>query len=82
MAAHPRRVDVPLMMLASAGLLVTAYFLPTLELTRVIFFTDTYSIWQGIVELWKSEYYILSAIVLSMIVSILVERLARRAGQS
>ena len=62
-AEHPGRVDVPILIVVSAGLLIGAYFLPTLKLTKVIFFTDTYSIWAGIAELWKGEHYLLAALV-------------------
>mgnify|MGYP006300077829 CR=1 FL=1 len=58
-----RRIDVPLMIVASAGLLVAAYMLPTLKLTKIIFFTDEYSIWAGIIELWKGKHPILAATV-------------------
>ncbi len=60
---HPRRLDVQALILVAAGLLLAAYFLPTLKLTKIIFFTDTYSIWAGIAELWKSQHYLLAALV-------------------
>ena len=60
---YPRRIDVPLLIVASAVLLVFAYLSPTLSLTKVIFFTDEYSIWGGIVELWQSEHPVLAVVV-------------------
>jgi len=60
---YARRIDVPILIVASAGLLIAAYMLPTLELTKVIFFTDEYSIWAGIMELWKADHPILAVLV-------------------
>ncbi|MFA7235399.1 MAG: paraquat-inducible protein A [Phycisphaeraceae bacterium] len=63
MSMHPRRMDVPVLLLAAAGLLAAGLSQPTLKLTKIIFFTDTYSIWGGIVELWKAEHRILAVII-------------------
>ncbi|MHB1156856.1 MAG: paraquat-inducible protein A [Phycisphaerales bacterium] len=63
MSMHPRRLDVPLLLLAAAGLLAAGLSQPTLQLTKIVFFTDTYSIWRGIVELWTHSHQILAAII-------------------
>ena len=54
---------IPLLILTNIGLLIAGWSLPTLKLTKVIFFTSTYSIWAGIVELWKSHHYFLAALI-------------------
>lgn len=60
---YPYRADVPLMLLASTGLLIAGLTQPTMKLTKVIFFHDTYSIWRSIVELWRADHVALAAIV-------------------
>ena len=54
---------IPLLILTNIGLLIAGWSLPTLKLTKVIFFTSTYSIWAGITELWKSHHYFLAALI-------------------
>ena len=54
---------VPILIVISLGLLIAGWSLPTLKLTKAIFFTSTYSIWAGITELWKSEHYILAGVI-------------------
>ena len=52
-----------LMILITIGLLITGWFLPTLKLTKAIFFTEEYSIWMGIVELFKTDHFFLAFII-------------------
>ena len=54
---------MPILILAAMGLLITGWSLPTLKLTKVIFFTSTYSIWAGIMELWKAKHYFLAGVI-------------------
>jgi paraquat-inducible protein A len=54
---------VPVLILAALGMLIAGWSLPTLKLTQVIFFTSTYSIWAGIMELWKSHHYFLAGLI-------------------
>lgn len=54
---------MPIMILITIGLLIAGWSLPTLKLTKVIFFTDTYSIWAGIMELWKADLYFLAGLI-------------------
>ena len=54
---------LPIMILAAMGLLIAGWSFPTLKLTKVIFFTDTYSIWAGIMELWKADLYFLAGLI-------------------
>lgn len=51
------------MVVAALGLLIAGLNLPTLKLTKIIFLTDTYSIWDGVWELWKSNHIGLAAII-------------------
>jgi paraquat-inducible protein A len=55
---------IPLVILAAFGLLIAGWSLPTMKLTQVIFFTSTYSIWAGIMELWKAHHYFLAGVIL------------------
>ncbi|MCF6149425.1 MAG: paraquat-inducible protein A [Candidatus Kuenenia sp.] len=52
-----------MMIVAALGLLIAGLNLPTLKLTKIIFFTDTYSIWDGVWELWKSNHIGLAVII-------------------
>ncbi len=61
---HSWRIDVPILLLLTSGLLAAGLSLPTLILTKAVFFTDTYSIWRGIVELWTHSHQVLGAIIL------------------
>ena len=54
---------IPVMIMAAMGLLIAGWSYPTLKLTKVIFFTDTYSIWAGIMELWKADLYFLAGLI-------------------
>jgi paraquat-inducible protein A len=54
---------IPFVILAAIGLLIAGWSFPTLKLTKVIFFTSTYSIWAGIMELWKAHHYFLSGLI-------------------
>jgi paraquat-inducible protein A len=60
---NPLHWYMPIMILIAMGLLIAGWSLPTLKLTKVIFFTDTYSIWAGIMELWKADLYFLAGLI-------------------
>lgn len=62
-ALKRRHWYVPVLIVISLGLLFAGWSLPTLKLTKVIFFTSTYSIWAGITELWKSKHYFLAGVI-------------------
>ncbi|MCF6153151.1 paraquat-inducible protein A [Candidatus Kuenenia stuttgartiensis] len=59
----PYRWDIPVMVVVALGLLIAGLNLPTLKLAKVIFFTNTYSIWDGVWELWKSNHIGLAVII-------------------
>jgi len=63
MAIKRRHWYMPALILIALGLLIAGWSLPTLELTKVIFFTSTYSIWAGIMELWKSNHHFLAGVI-------------------
>jgi len=54
---------MPAVIFAALGLLIAGWSLPTLKLTQVIFFTNTYSLWAGIMELTKAKHYFLAALI-------------------
>jgi paraquat-inducible protein A len=54
---------IPIMILTAIGLLIAGWSFPTLKLTKVIFFTSTYSIWAGIMELWKADLYFFAGLI-------------------
>jgi paraquat-inducible protein A len=54
---------VPFVILTALGLLIAGWSLPTFKLTKAIFFMSTYSIWAGIMELWKAKLYFLAGLI-------------------
>jgi paraquat-inducible protein A len=63
MQSHARRVDVPILLLLSAGLLIAGLLLPVLHTEKLVFWHDSYSILTGILALVEEGYYVLAAIL-------------------
>ena len=61
---HPRRVDVPLLILVSAGLLAAGYLLPFMEIKKLVFLRDDYTLLQSIQAMWTEHQYVLAVIIL------------------
>ena len=55
--------DVPAMGTLAIALLIAGWFLPTLKLSKFIFGSDEYSIWQSVTGMWQSGDYILALII-------------------
>ena len=55
--------DVPVMGSLAIVLLIAGWFLPTVKLSKFIFGSDEYSIWQSVTGMWQSGDYILSLII-------------------
>jgi paraquat-inducible protein A len=62
-ARYPKHWYVPALTSLALVTLLVAVWLPTLRLSKIVILNETYSIWRGIVELWKSEHYILALII-------------------
>lgn len=60
---HPKRLDVPVLLIASMTLLGFGLFLPTMRTEKLVFWEDTYSILNGVVALWQEKHYLLSAVL-------------------
>ena len=60
---HPRRVDVPLALAASAGLLAGGLTLPLLEVEKLVFWEQRYSVATGVFGLWSDGEWLLAAVV-------------------
>ena len=63
MQTHPRRLDVPILLALSAGLLIAGLTLPVMRTEKLIFWEDSYSIWRGILALLDEGYWFLSLIL-------------------
>ena len=64
---YPRRYEVPLLILAAGVLLVAGLSLPILTIQKKLLWntwTETYSVFAGIIDLGKQGEYILAAVVL------------------
>ena len=61
---HPRHVWlVPAALAVSTGLLITGLSLPLLHAQQLIFWKSSYSVWQGVVALWRENECLLAVIV-------------------
>ncbi len=59
---YPRRIDIVVMILLSAGFLVAGLMLPILTV-RKLWEINTYSILSGVQSLWTEKYYGLAVII-------------------
>jgi uncharacterized paraquat-inducible protein A len=57
---HPRRIEVPLLILVSLVLLLIAYSLPLLRVEKMVFWKNEYSIIAGVNGLWDQGQYALA----------------------
>lgn len=61
---HPRHaITVPAALLASSVLLFTGLSLPLIHTQQLIFWKSSYSVWAGVVELWRQHEQILAAVL-------------------
>lgn len=60
---YPRRWELPAMVLISLGLLIAGLTVPVMETTTLGFWKSSYSIIDGIINLWGEGNYILSIIL-------------------
>jgi len=60
---HPRRIEVPLLILVSMILLLIAYSLPLLRVEKMVFWKNEYSIIAGVHGLWEQGQYALAIIL-------------------
>ena len=59
---YPKRIDILILIIASATLLFIGLHLPVLTV-RKLWAKNTFSIISGIMNLWKDKYYFLSVII-------------------
>ena len=59
----PRRYDIPVLIIACVALLYTALSLPLFQVEKMVLWKTEYSVMSGVVELFKQEEYLLSAIL-------------------
>ncbi|MEO0963673.1 MAG: paraquat-inducible protein A [Planctomycetota bacterium] len=57
------RLDIPLLLAASATLNVWALTVPFLVMKTFIFFKDDYTLFHSINEMWQAKYYTLAVII-------------------
>ena len=60
---YPRRIEVPLLILASLVLLLIAYSLPLMSVEKLIYWKNEYSIIAGVRGLWDERQYSLAIIL-------------------
>jgi len=60
---YPWRIEVPLLMLASLGLLFMAYSLPLMSVEKLVYWKNEYSIIAGVRGLWEERQYSLAIIL-------------------
>jgi paraquat-inducible protein A len=59
----PRRLDIPVLLAASVGLLIAGLVLPTMHTEKLIFWEDTYSIIDGVIALFRESHFVLGALL-------------------
>lgn len=59
----PKRVDIPLQCLTSLALLIAGLTLPVIETTQLVFWKSSYTIIDGIINLWKDGHSVLSILI-------------------
>ncbi|MCC6680564.1 MAG: paraquat-inducible protein A [Phycisphaeraceae bacterium] len=62
-ARHPRRYDVPALLLLSAVTLIVGYMLPLMSISKLVFWQDDYTLLTSVTGLWNSGNYILAIII-------------------
>jgi len=60
---YPRRIEVPLLILASFVLLLIALSLPLLTVEKMVFWKNDYSVIAGVHGLWQQGQYALAIIL-------------------
>jgi paraquat-inducible protein A len=60
---YPWRIEVPLLMLASLGLLLMAYSLPLMSVEKLVYWKNEYSIIAGVRGLWDEGQFSLAIIL-------------------
>jgi paraquat-inducible protein A len=60
---YRRRVEVPVMILLSFGLLVMGLSRPLMKVEKMVFWRNEYSVLQGVHGLWDQQQYILALIL-------------------
>jgi hypothetical protein len=61
---HPRRIDIPLIILLSVILLFLGLSLPLLKVQQIIFWKSEYSVFAGVLELTRHGDYMLAAMLI------------------
>lgn len=60
---HPRRIDIPIVLLFSITALFFGLMLPTITLNELVFWKHTFSILSGIQSLWIEDQYFLAVLI-------------------
>lgn len=60
---HPKRLDIPILILTAFILLVTGLSLPLLKIQQMIFWKSNYSVFSGVIDLFQHGDYALAALI-------------------
>jgi paraquat-inducible protein A len=60
---HPRHLEAPLFILVSAGMLVIGLSLPLMQVEKLIFWKNDYSVFTGIIGLFNDGQLLLAAVL-------------------
>ncbi len=61
---YPSRVDIFLYLLGLITLLVVAQLTPVLSVKKFVFWKSSYSLWSGMIGLFRDRHYVLAVILL------------------
>jgi len=60
---YPRRIEVPVLILVSFALLLTGLSLPLMQVEKMVFWKNEYSVFNGVTSLWEQGQYALAFIL-------------------
>lgn len=60
---HPKRVEVPILLVACTGGLVVALTLPFMSIEKLVFWQDHFTLMASIKGMWENEHRFLAAII-------------------
>lgn len=62
-ARHPKRWDVPVLLVLSAAALATGYALPLMAISKLVFWKDDYTLITSVTGLWHGGNYVLAVVI-------------------
>lgn len=62
-ALHPRRIDIPLLIVTAIGMLIAGLNMPLMNIEKMVFWKKDYSVITGTLGLYQDKEYFLAALI-------------------